>query len=25
VRIFEKLCVNNMADMQRLAEAYHLG
>jgi len=25
VRIFEKLCVNNMADMQRLAEAFHLG
>ena len=25
VRIFEKLGVNNLADMQRLAELYHLG
>ncbi|MFZ4478115.1 MAG: LuxR C-terminal-related transcriptional regulator, partial [Saprospiraceae bacterium] len=25
VRIFEKLGVNNVADMQRLAEVYHLG
>lgn len=25
VRIFEKLNVNNLADMQRLADVYHLG